>query len=1255
VDYQLENLDPEGFQYLVQALVVKEYPHVQCFPVAQPDGGRDAISIRIPNARATEAEMVVFQVKYSRNPWAKDEHKELEKLLKDEAPKIKKLLPRGVKEFVLVTNIPGTAHLDTGSIDRVNALLAQYMPCPAYVWWRNDLNRRLDEAWNIKWSYPQVMSGTDVMRSLIENGMGEHKERRIDAIKSFLLDQYLAEEEVKFKQIHLQNKLLDLFIDVPIVGRVSEGWIHRSGGSSRSIAIHAMPMYRTMAGPEEELSDSEARVGTGASTVIFNESGSSYLTSMVLEGAPGQGKSTITQYVAQVYRMRLLHKDDELAKIEQRHRGGIMRLPIKVDLRDFASWLSKKHPFDATNDLPVPEKWQKNLESFLVFLIGYYSQNLDFNATDFQAIIKTSSILLLFDGLDEVAEISQRKDVVEEIVRGTRKLRELAASLQTVVTSRPAAFANSPGMPRDSFVYFRLGPLPKPLITSYAEKWMTCQHMTDREKVEVRTILKHKLDEPHIKELARNPMQLSILLGLIRSRGASLPDKRTALYEQYVDLFFSRESEKSPIIRDHRDLVIELHRYVAWYLHSDAQLRKGNGSISAENLRKLLVKYLRKECRDEALADKLFSGMVERVVALVSRVQGTYEFEVQPLREFFAAKYLFESAATSPASDGEPGARPDVFDAIAKDFHWLNVTRFFAGCYNKGELPSLIDRLEELTSLDDYKYLNHPRLLTATLLGDWVFAPNVRTVRDALTLIVQGTGLRYFISSQKSDVTLQLPNENGREGLVEKCFTILSTHPPLDYANDLLRVIEANTSGQEALTYWHSHADSETGKKLTKWLRYGLHLGLLAKLPVDTLTEHLEDDAQLEERVRLFIKARRWDALESTERIYRQAVHYTLTSGENFGAIRTRKNSSSLERFISLVNLAKYFNLQLRSSNEKLEEVWLRSGIGQGKAENEIPSHPTYPITTKCNNVSALAEQLAKLPVSNWHHMLAPFDELTHAIVQEFGNVWIVNLFALRAAAYRVADPSTKDNELFDSSKSICQRVRYAAEHRGGVAWWNKQLDSIESNEDTMLFLLILFTWATPAVVKSVLPSLDQLLDDLPTKEWYKLFDAIRANMWEGPGQRNKTKSQELVDALPKNASARTVLCVGVRITIESEHALYQARLLNYSGHDRKILAVCQWFAGHMLFSKPSDPSPYLSLLKRGYRQEAEQSDFGLGRAMRDWSPPLDLSVAKTIAANPEEYPSFLLKAAEQVCQTYTASQVVPVGTVARNEKWTFA
>jgi len=43
MDYPFENLTPEKFQLFCQALLVREYPSVQCLPVAQPDGGRDAV------------------------------------------------------------------------------------------------------------------------------------------------------------------------------------------------------------------------------------------------------------------------------------------------------------------------------------------------------------------------------------------------------------------------------------------------------------------------------------------------------------------------------------------------------------------------------------------------------------------------------------------------------------------------------------------------------------------------------------------------------------------------------------------------------------------------------------------------------------------------------------------------------------------------------------------------------------------------------------------------------------------------------------------------------------------------------------------------------------------------------------------------------------------------------------------------------------------------------------------------------------
>jgi hypothetical protein len=214
VDYPLEELGPEGFQQFCQSLLVKEFPKLQCFPIAQPDGGRDGLTYL---QESGNAKFMVFQVKFARKPLAeKDPHKWLSAIMEEEAPKIQKLIPRGASRFLLLTNIPGTSHLDAGSIDQVKAIMEKAIPIPSDCWWRDDLNRRLDNSWDLKWSYPALMRGPDLLRAVIESGLTEQKERRESAIRAFMRHQFTQDEEVRFRQVDLQRNLLDLFIDVPL-------------------------------------------------------------------------------------------------------------------------------------------------------------------------------------------------------------------------------------------------------------------------------------------------------------------------------------------------------------------------------------------------------------------------------------------------------------------------------------------------------------------------------------------------------------------------------------------------------------------------------------------------------------------------------------------------------------------------------------------------------------------------------------------------------------------------------------------------------------------------------------------------------------------------------------------------------------------------------------------------------------------------------------------------------------------------------
>src|SRR4051794_24407536 len=58
---------------------------------------------------------------------------------------------------------------------------------------------------------------------------------------------------------------------------------------------------------------------------------------LLLEGGPGQGKSTLTQMLAQVYRSMLLNTFEEFAPFCFPERA---RLPFRIELRLFVEWLN---------------------------------------------------------------------------------------------------------------------------------------------------------------------------------------------------------------------------------------------------------------------------------------------------------------------------------------------------------------------------------------------------------------------------------------------------------------------------------------------------------------------------------------------------------------------------------------------------------------------------------------------------------------------------------------------------------------------------------------------------------------------------------------------------------------------------------------------------------------------------------------------------------------------------------------------------
>jgi hypothetical protein len=253
----------------------------------------------------------------------------------------------------VITNVPGTAHPRTGSINTLQQVLDNAFAVPASAWWRDDLNSRLDNAYDVRWAYWELLQTPDLLRALLESGLGEARERRLNAIQAFVAKQHEQDEQVRFKQIELENDLLDLFVDVP-------AGLRRGPGDRRSRHADENVMWSIASAASSvqhfEVADDDQDDGeviyheepaVGAAALFLSRVGQRRFPNVVLDGAPGQGKSTLAQYICQVHRLLLLRKEADLQGIPEHHRPSAARLPIKVDLREYAVWVGGIDPFSA--------------------------------------------------------------------------------------------------------------------------------------------------------------------------------------------------------------------------------------------------------------------------------------------------------------------------------------------------------------------------------------------------------------------------------------------------------------------------------------------------------------------------------------------------------------------------------------------------------------------------------------------------------------------------------------------------------------------------------------------------------------------------------------------------------------------------------------------------------------------------------------------------------------------------------------------
>ena len=706
-EYDLFRLSNRSFEQLVQALAVSVIgPGVKPFGDG-PDGGRDAVfegKFPYPSHLDGWDGYGVIQAKFlqqSRN--ARHDGDWVISQLRDELneyckPETNRRLP---EYFILATNVSLTAVQGTGSKDRVLALLRDYeerLSLKGYdIWDYDQIRAFLDNNEEIRIGYAAWITPGDVLSAIIERLRLETPDLE-QILSRFLQSEMLSDEYVRLEQAGRNSEeripLANVFIDLP----------------ARNDPLSEMPediedTYRRLsneatADTEEEGFISEvlrfAEVHLDSKSLFTNSSPYSSETSssvqrngrLVLIGGPGSGKTTIGQFICQIFRASIIERRPEYSLPEE-IRGALAifrenwksmgidlpivpRFPFKLQLNELAAAL-------ASDDLPHVN----SVFSFLAHRI-YKSIDHKVSADDLRKCFAKYPSIVIFDGLDEVSSSVARELVLKSIREFWIDVSNLNADVLSIATSRPQGYGKE--FSTAYYMHRRLVPIPKDLGMHFAERLVEVRYRGDRDrKATLLGRLARALESESTGQLMRSPLQITIMTFLLDRMG-QLPEGRWSLFESYYRAIYEREIEKdipaSDLLRGYKSNIDAIHNQVGLLLQIDIEGSSGaEAKLTKQRFVSLVRVRLEKEGYDGETLEHLTGGIVnaalQRLVFLVGLEADQIGFEIRPLQEFKAAECLMEGTEYSiHARLHEIGPIP----------HWRNVFLLAAGqCFAKRE------------------------------------------------------------------------------------------------------------------------------------------------------------------------------------------------------------------------------------------------------------------------------------------------------------------------------------------------------------------------------------------------------------------------------------------------------------------------------------------------------------------------------------------------------------------------------------------
>lgn len=442
---------------------------------------------------------------------------------------------------------------------------------------------------------------------------------------------------------------------------------------------------------------------------------------LAILGPPGSGKTTLLKYMT----LTMLHRGREARRLG----APVAKMPILLFLREHTKTIIQN------GDVTLASLVRSSLTGSPAAADppGWFEKQLD-----------RGRCVVLLDGLDEVVELQDRRQVVDWVDRQIATYPEN----NFVVTSRPYGYKSYPISRAASA---RVRPFTEHQINLFVRQWYLATErrragridagVTFRAQDGAKDLMRRLRSNNNLHALAVNPLLLTMIAHVHYYQGA-LPGTRAELYREICQVLLGRRQDAKRISSD---LTIDQKEYVIQHLAFE-MMRRRKVRVAGDEAATIIAPHLgrmsiRLDTRDFLQVIRDECGL------LLERETGIYAFPHLTFQEFLCSRYIaekkLESVLVQSVTDpwwrettllyvAQQGADAVVAACLAEAASQAAL-ELAVGCSDEArELsPELRAKLEEALSSNAAGGSTESRAMAATVILGRTMREAVRVNEDA--------------------------------------------------------------------------------------------------------------------------------------------------------------------------------------------------------------------------------------------------------------------------------------------------------------------------------------------------------------------------------------------------------------------------------------------------------------------------------------------------------------------------------------------